>query len=118
MPNGDSQRSTPTVKPANVDRNAPPERNAPAPPPRSPRRGPSPPQSRVEAKLRARVDELEARVSEITRCLEGAEHAAEVARSEARQAQQTLEMIKATRSWQMTAPLRSGMGRVRRMLRR
>lgn len=68
--------------------------------------------------MRARVDELEARLTEVTRCLEVAENTADAARLAARDAEQTLEMIKATRSWQMTVPLRSGMGRVRRMLGR
>jgi hypothetical protein len=64
------------------------------------------------------VDELEARVTEITRCLEVAEHAADEARIAARQAEQTIETIRGTRSWQMTAFMRSAMGRVRRILGR
>ena len=115
MPNSDSDRSTQTAKPPELDGNAPPTTSAPL---RSPRRSPSPPASRVEAQLRARVDELEARLTEVTRCLEVAEGAADAARLAARDAEQTLETIKGTRSWQMTAPMRSGMGRVRRMLGR
>jgi hypothetical protein len=72
----------------------------------------------VEAQLRARVDELEARVTEITRCLEVAEHAADHARLAASQAELTMETIRATTTWRMTAPLRSGMGRVRRIFGR
>lgn len=83
--------------------------------PASRRRAPKP-QNRAEAQLQARVAELEARVSEITRCLEAAESEAELARRRAADAERTLEMVRATRTWRMTGPLRSGMGRLRHML--
>ncbi len=112
MTNSDSESSTPTVEP--------PEPGAPpaAAPQRSARRRASAPRSRDEARLRERVAELEARLTEVTRCLEDAENRADHAGAAARQAEQTLETIRATTSWKLTAPLRTGMGRVRRMLGR
>ena len=115
MANSDSERSTPTVKPPTLDGNAPPPTASGA---RTARRRATAPRSRVEAQLRARVDELEARVTEITRCLEVAEHAGDQARTAARQAEQTIETIRGTRSWKMTAFMRSAMARVRRILGR
>src|SRR5947209_16421502 len=115
MANSDPERSAPTVRPPTRDGNpAPPT----APGPRTARRRVTAPGSRVEAQLRARVDELEARVTEITRCLEAAEHAADQARIAARQAEQTIETIRGTTSWRLTAPMRSAMGRIRRILGR
>jgi phage shock protein A len=115
MANSDSERSTPTVKPPTLDGNAPPPT---APGARKARRRATPAASRVEAQLRARVEELETRVTEITRCLEVAEHAADEARSAARHAEQTIETIRGTTSWRLTAPMRSAMARVRRILGR
>jgi hypothetical protein len=113
MTNSDSESSTPTVEPPK------PDGPAPASSPRRPaRRRPSAPGSRTEAQLRERVAELEARLAAVTRCLEAAENAADQARAATRHAEQTLETIRATTSWKLTAPLRTGMGRVRRMLGR
>lgn len=115
MANSDSERSTPTVKPPTLDGNAPPPT---AQGTRAARRRVTAPGSRVEAQLRGRVDELEARVTEIARCLEVAEHAADEARSATRHAEQTIETIRGTTSWRLTAPMRSAMARVRRILGR
>ena len=93
----------------------------------------SPPDGRAEARLRARVAELEAQLAQITQCLEDAEtRAAELlaARdrittletqlgraSEAHDALRELErkytIVTTSRSWLMTAPLRRRMERIR-----
>lgn len=75
--------------------------------------------------VRARITELEARLADVTRCLEDAERGREEARvalvaaeDSRRAAQVKLERIEATRSWRLTAPVRGAMGWVRRMFRR
>jgi len=77
--------------------------------------------SRTEAQLRARVAELEAQLTEVARCLEAAENrAAELlaVHDALREAERKLAVIRATRSWRFTAPVRIVGQRVRRLLRR
>jgi chromosome segregation ATPase len=95
---------------------------------------------RTEAQLRERVVGLEARVAEVTRCLEAAENrAAELAATQQRmrsmqervqsieaerdllraridELERKLRVITTSRSWQMTKHARSAMSRVRRTL--
>jgi hypothetical protein len=78
-----------------------------------------PPGSRTETQLRARVAELEAQLVDLSRCLADAENrAAELVavRAELDTVQRNLAVIAASRSWRLTAPLRSGMRDVRRRL--
>ena len=112
MTNNDSERSTPAAEP---DMDASP---ATAPPQRSPRRRTSPPQSRVEAQLRWRVAEVEARLAEVTRCLEAAENAAAVRADALDEWERRFDAIATSKSWRMTGPLRSGARRIRRLFRR
>lgn len=81
--------------------------------------------SRAQLQARDHIAELEARLADVTRCLEAAERGREesrvglVAAEDALRATQLkLERIEATRSWRMTAPLRGAMGRLRRLFRR
>jgi hypothetical protein len=74
--------------------------------------------SRTEAQLRARVAELEAQLTDVARCLEAAENrAAELlaVHDALREAERKLAVIKATRSWRFTAPVRTVGQRVRRL---
>jgi len=87
--------------------------------------GGAPRVSRAEVQLRARVVELEARLADVTRCLEAAERGGEEARCALAGSEQArhaavlkVGSIEATRSWRSTAPLRRVGGRVRRLLRR
>lgn len=92
---------------------------------RSPRGEPS---SQAEARLRAHAAQLEARLLEVTHCLEQAEQrSAEVLtlrdqlqryENALRAAEQKHVALTNTRSWRLTEPLRSGMGWSRRVLGR
>ena len=76
---------------------------------------------RTEAQLRARVRQLEAALEDAGRCLEDAERrAAELlaARAEIQDLQRRLGVIATSRTWRLTAPLRSAMARVRRSVGR
>jgi hypothetical protein len=79
-----------------------------------------PPRSRTEVQLQARIAELEARVADITRCLEAAEQRAveRVGQADAArlEAERVLAVIASSRSWRMTSLLRGTMERVRRAL--
>lgn len=71
----------------------------------------------VEAQLRAHVVELEARLTEVTRCLETAENRASAllemtARAEA--AERMVAVLVDSSSWRVTRPLRWTMQRIRR----
>ncbi len=80
--------------------------------------------SRSEAQLRSKLAELDARLAEVTRCLEAAEtRAAEVAsakgeiEAQLRRLERRLAVIVSSRSWRMTRPLRTS-GRLMRSLLR
>ena len=115
MTNNDPESSAPTVESPEPDMNASP---ATAPPRRSARRRTPPPQSRVEAQLRWQVAEVEARLAEVTRCLEAAENAAAVRAEALEQWERRFDAIATSKSWRMTGPLRSGARRIRRLFRR
>jgi len=71
----------------------------------------------VEAQLRAHVVELEARLTEVTRCLQAAENRASAllemtARAEA--AERMVAVLVDSSSWRLTGPLRWTMQRIRR----
>jgi hypothetical protein len=72
--------------------------------------------NRIEADLRARLTELEARLADVSRCLEDAEQrAGELLATQARAAllEQRIAVILTSRSWRLTTPLRRGMKRAR-----
>lgn len=86
---------------------------------RTPRVGtpePSPLDGRGETQLRARVAELEAQLVEIARCLEDSEARAADAvalRADFETVMGTLRRMEASRSWRLTRPMRSAIGRLR-----
>jgi hypothetical protein len=114
MTNSDPDRSSPTVEPLEPDMDG----VAAAPPQQSARRRKTPPQSRVEAQLRWRVAEVEARLAEVTRCLEAAENAAAVRAETIRVWERKFDAIATSKSWRMTGFLRSGARRIRGLFRR
>jgi hypothetical protein len=129
MMNGDSARPTASAESLEAEMEA---RPSGAPNRQAHGQPAAPPASRVEAQLRARVVELEARLVEVTRCLEAAEHEADLARGAAKEArivaddverahrrtEDRLAVICASRSWRITSPLRSGMRSMRGRLGR
>jgi TolA-binding protein len=114
MTNSDSERSSPTVEPLKPDIDG---EGATSSGPRSPRRRASPPQSRVEAQLRWRMAELEARVSELGRCLGAAEYRSSELVQTVEEAERRFEAIATSKSWRMTGFLRSGARRIRHPFR-
>jgi hypothetical protein len=88
------------------------------------RRRASPPANRSEAQLRFDVVELEARLAEVSRCLQGAEErAAEAAhaRDELAAGLADIELrfavIVNSRSWRLTSPLRTIGRRLRTLIK-
>jgi hypothetical protein len=81
--------------------------------------------SRTEVQLRARVAELEARLADVTRCLESAENRAaellamrEQVVSVQADAERRLAELANSNSWRMTKPLRSARAWIRRVFGR
>ncbi|MGI8428712.1 MAG: hypothetical protein ACR2OB_05275 [Solirubrobacteraceae bacterium] len=85
------------------------------------------PQTRDHAQLHAHLQQLEARLAEVTGCLDAAEtRGAELLSTQAyvqtleaelHRLQRKLAAVEDSRSWRMTAPLRTGLRRVRDLLR-
>ena len=68
--------------------------------------------------MRWRVAEVEARLAEVTRCLEAAENTAALRAAALDVAERKFDAIATSKSWRMTGPLRSGATRIRRLFRR
>lgn len=77
--------------------------------------------SRSEAQLRFRVSELEARLAEVTRCLEAAENRTAEVQTEVEsvkvEAGRQLAVIFDSKSWRLTEPLRSAGRRIRSLIK-
>lgn len=77
-----------------------------------------PPAGPTEARLHARVAELEARLSEVSRCLVDAENRAAERQRAVEELDRRYTVIATSRSWRMTRALRAAGGRVRDLFRR